>query len=43
MSERIELILPPKVYKELKRKAEETGLTINDLIIRAIVRIIEEE
>jgi len=42
MSERIELILPPQVYKKLKEKADQLGVTINDLIIQAIVMLLEE-
>jgi len=43
MSETIKLILPPVVLRKLKEKAEKEGITVNDLIIQAIVKILEEK
>lgn len=43
MSERIEIVIPKKLLSMLNDIANRHNLTVNDLIIRAIVKIIEEE
>jgi hypothetical protein len=43
MSEEITLILPKPVAEALRRRAENQKLTVEELILRAVVRILEEE
>lgn len=42
MSKEIRIILPEKVYYELEKVQEKTGIRLEDLITRAVVNIIEE-
>ena len=39
----MELLLPPGVARRLNEKAEELGVSVSDLILRAIVKLLEEE
>jgi len=41
-SEAITVVVPPQVAKKLKAKAEEKGVTVTDLVIMAIVKVLEE-
>jgi hypothetical protein len=43
MSVEIRLLVPKAIYEALEKKAKENNLKLEDLIIRAVVRIIEEE
>jgi len=43
MSEKIELVLPKPIYDRLRRKAEEKRLTIQDLLLKAIIAVIEDK
>lgn len=38
----ITLILPEKVIEELRRVEQKTGIRIEDLIMRALVKVLEE-
>jgi len=42
MSEKIELVVPKPIYDRLKQKAEEKKLTIQDLLLKAIIAVIED-
>jgi len=42
VSEEIRILLPKGIYARLKHKAEEEKIKINDLILQAIVKILEE-
>lgn len=42
MSKEIRIILPERVYVELKKVEEKTGIRLEDLITRSIVKVIEE-
>jgi predicted HicB family RNase H-like nuclease len=39
----VRLILPRKLKRLLEEKAKKEGVTVNDLIILALAKIIEEE
>jgi len=43
MGEQIVLLLPKKVSEALKKRAEREKMSIEELILRAVVKIIEEE
>ncbi len=43
MSESIELVLPKKLYNKLNEIAEKRKIRIQDLIVRALIKVIEEE
>ena len=43
MSEEITLILPKSVADALRRRAENQKVTVEELILRAVVKILEEE
>jgi len=43
MSSEIRILLPKAVEEILRKKAEEKKITIQELLLRAIVKIIEEE
>jgi len=43
MSEEITLVLPKVVAEALRRRAEAQKLTVEELILRAVVKILEEE
>lgn len=42
MSVELRIRLPKKIYDMLEEKAKRTGLSINDLIIYIISKVIEE-
>jgi len=42
MSKEIRIVLPEKVYNELKNVQDKTGIRMEDLITRAIIKVIEE-
>jgi len=39
---KIEVYLPDKVYERLKKIEKEQGVKMQDILIRAIVKVIEE-
>ena len=43
MSETIEIVVPKPIYERLKQKAEQKKLTIQDLILRALIAILEDK
>jgi len=43
MSEQIILLLPKQVAEALKRRAERLQITLEELVLRACVKLIEEE
>jgi hypothetical protein len=43
MSEQIILLLPKQVAEALRRRADRLQITLEELIVRACVKIIEEE
>jgi len=42
VSEKIEIVLPRDVYIKLERKAKDRKITVHDLVLRAIVKVLEE-
>ena len=42
MAEEIRILLPKTVAERLKRKAEERRTTVQDLILMALVKVLEE-
>jgi len=38
----IQLIVPQTIWERLDKVSKETGMTIHDIIMRAIVKVIEE-
>ena len=43
MSERIELVLPAVIAEKIKKRAEEKKMSIEELFLRAIIKVLEEE
>ena len=43
MSEQIVLLLPRKIAEALKKRAEREKVSMEELILRAVIKIIEEE
>jgi hypothetical protein len=43
MSRQVTLLLPKEVMDALENRAERMKITLEELILRAVVRIIEEE
>jgi hypothetical protein len=43
MSRQVTLLLPKEVMDALEKRAERMKITLEELILRAVVRIIEEE
>lgn len=43
MSEQIVLLLPQKIAEALKKRAEREKVSMEELILRAVIKIIEEE
>jgi hypothetical protein len=43
MSEQIILLLPKQVAEALRRRADRLQITLEELIVRACVKVIEEE
>jgi DNA polymerase III delta prime subunit len=43
VSEQIVLLLPQKIAEALKKRAEREKVSMEELILRAVIKIIEEE
>jgi hypothetical protein len=43
MSRQVTLLIPKEVMDALEKRAERMKITLEELILRAVVRIIEEE
>ena len=43
MSEQIVLLLPQKIAEALKKRAEREKVSMEELILRAVIKIVEEE
>jgi DNA polymerase III delta prime subunit len=43
MGEQIVLLLPQKIAEALKKRAEREKMTMEELILRAVIKIVEEE
>lgn len=39
---KVEIVMPKKVYEILEVRAKQSGITVSDVVLRAIVREIEE-
>jgi len=43
VSEQIVLLLPQKIAEALKKRAEREKVSMEELILRAVIKIVEEE
>ena len=43
MAERLEILLPRSIYERIKRKAEQKKMRLQDLVLRAIMKVLEED
>ena len=43
MAEKIEIVVPKKIYEEIEKRAEELGMKLEDVVLRAIVKLLDEE
>jgi len=43
LAEKIEIVVPKKIYEEIVKRAEELGMRLEDVVLRAIVKLLDEE